>query len=282
MSIGYIKDNDTGAPNEYSYSVNLNTINSYTPKNNKCFCYPYNKIIIENNCGGRIVLKPELFDGLNRTNHNISIMYSYIVSANPSLFAFVKNYRKIPYNFDCCIAFNNFPAIPFSYELYSNWLAQNKNAITMNYINRDISMVSSLVSENVGGIVSGAFGMLSDYAKQSDLKNRGSVMNGIPQGNEILYSGGAGIFISQEIYKIEYIVMIDEFFNHYGYLVNETKVPTFHKRPNFDYIKTRDINIVGDIPQEDIEELENIFNDGVTVWHNINTYGDYNVNNAPT
>ena len=282
MSIGYIKDNDTGAPNEYQYSVNLNTISGYTPKNNKCFCYPYNAIILENNCGGRVVLKPELFDGLTRAQHNISILYTYIVSANPSLFAFVKNYRKIIYNFDCSIAFNNFPAIPFSYELYSNWLAHNKNAIAMNYISRDVGLFNSLLNHNAGGLVSGAIGMFSDYAGQLDLKNRGSVMNGVPQGNEILYSGGAGVFVSQETYKAEYITMVDDFFTHYGYAVNETKVPTFHKRPNFDYIKTRDINIVGDIPNEDIEELENIFNDGVTVWHNINTYGDYNVNNAPT
>lgn len=282
MSIGYIKDNDTGAPNEYQYSVNLNTISGYTPKNNKCFCYPYNAIVLENNCGGRVVLKPELFNGLTRADHNISIMYSFVVSANPSLFAFVKNYRNITYNFDCAIAFNNFPAIPFKYELYSNWLAQNKNAITMNYISRDIGMVSSLLNKSAGGLVSGAVGMFSDYANQLDLKNRGSVMNGVPQGNEILYSGGAGIFVSQECFKTEYISMVDDFFSHYGYLVNETKTPTFHKRPNYDYIKTRDINIVGDIPNEDIEEIENIFNDGVTIWHNANTYGDYDVNNAPT
>lgn len=281
MSIGYIKDNDTGAPNEYSYSVNLNTISGYTPKNNKCFCYPYNAIVLENNCGGRVVLKPELCDGLTRSNHNITIMYSYIVSANPSLFAFVKNYKNVTYNFEVSIAFNNFPAIPFSYELYSNWLAQNKNAITMNYINRGVGMATSLISENASGLIGGVLGTIGDYAREIDMKNRGSVMNGIPQGNEILYSGGAGIYISQETYKTEYITMIDEFFSHYGYLVNETKVPTFHKRPNYDYLKTRDINIVGDIPNEDIEELENIFNDGVTVWHNANTYGDYNVNNAP-
>ena len=281
MSIGYIKDNDTGAPNEFSYSVNLNTIDGYTPKNNKCFCYPYTAIVLENNCGGRVILKPELFDGLTRANHNISIMYTFIVGSNPSLFAFVKNYCKLIYNFDNSISFNNFPPVPFSYELYANWYAQNKTSSAMNYITKGVGIASNIFTDNVSGMVSGSLGVLGNYAKEIDLKNRGAVMNGVPQGNEILYSGGAGIFVSQEVYKAEYIHLIDDYFTHYGYQINETKTPSLHNRKNFDYIKTQDINIVGRIPQEDMNELKSLFNNGLTIWHNPATFGDFDVDNSP-
>ena len=151
----------------------------------------------------------------------------------------------------------------------------------MNYITKGVGIASNIFTDNVSGMVSGSLGVLGNYAKEIDLKNRGAVMNGVPQGNEILYSGGAGIFVSQEVYKAEYIHLIDDYFTHYGYQINETKTPSLHNRKNFDYIKTQDINIVGRIPQEDMNELKSLFNNGLTIWHNPATFGDFDVDNSP-
>ena len=45
-------------------------------------------------------------------------------------------------------------------------------------------------------------------------------------------------------------------------------------------IKTINANILGDIPQEDMQKLKNIFDNGVTFWHNANTFLDYSQNNS--
>jgi hypothetical protein len=58
-------------------------------------------------------------------------------------------------------------------------------------------------------------------------------------------------------------------------------MPDFNNRPNHNYIETRDIDISAAIPQDDLEEIKNMFNNGVTFWHNPNTFGDYTQNNAP-
>lgn len=64
-----------------------------------------------------------------------------------------------------------------------------------------------------------------------------------------------------------------------GYKVNTVEIPQLITRENWNYIKTIDINITGSIPQEHLEKIKNIFNTGVTLWHNDNV-GNYNRTNS--
>ena len=79
--------------------------------------------------------------------------------------------------------------------------------------------------------------------------------------------------------KQEYAKIIDDFFSMYGYKVNEVKIPNILGRTNWNYVKTIDCNLLGDIPQEDMQKLKDIFNSGVTFWHNPNTFLDYSQSN---
>ena len=65
----------------------------------------------------------------------------------------------------------------------------------------------------------------------------------------------------------------------YGYSTNTLKIPNLNNRPNWNYIKTIGINIVADIPQEDLQTIKNIFDNGVTLWHKPTTFLDYSQNN---
>lgn len=280
--IGYItdKNNDVGTQT-ISQSA---TISGYTPKNKKCFCYPYCMLVITNLSGEEKTLKWENFSYTNTalSSQTVELSVRRCVSQNPVYAVLPMDYEGITYNFNSLVQFNNFPQLPWNYDAYANWFALNSNSILFGFLSKGVSAATNAATENVSGAVSGGMSMLSDYLSLMDKKKQPEQTRGTVQGNLLLYLNHGGIYAQVVEAKTEYITMIDDFFTHYGYLVNETKTPTFHKRPNFDYIKTRDINIVGDIPQEDIEELENIFNSGVTVWHNANAYGDYDVNNAPT
>ena len=79
--------------------------------------------------------------------------------------------------------------------------------------------------------------------------------------------------------KQEYAKIIDDFFSMFGYKVNEVKIPNVTGRQNWNYVKTIDANILGDLPQEDMQKLKDIFNSGVTFWHNPNTFLDYSQSN---
>ena len=317
---GYLMPIYDETPIEYTFSVNLTSIDGYTPRNKKCFCYPYNQIKLTVNNGTEIVYKPELFSDLTPNaqtpNYNITVLYNFIYSLNPKICGYVKNYDGLErYQREMAI-FADFPQLSYKYDTYQNWLALNKNSLTMSFINKGIGLatevgtalasggalsVGSMASGSLstGDVVSGATGILgsiqgiaSQIAQIEDKKKQPNKTVGLPQGNEMLFSGSVGIYISQETCKAEYIHIIDDYFTRFGYQINETFEPEFTNRRSFDYLQTTGINITGkkesqqsiirhNIPDEDILELNAMFDKGITIWHNETTYGDYNVDNSP-
>ena len=80
----------------------------------------------------------------------------------------------------------------------------------------------------------------------------------------------------------EYARCIDDYFSMFGYKTNRVKIPNITGRTNWNYVKTLGCNIIGDVPQGDMQEIKSIFNNGVTLWHNPSTFMDYSQNNAIT
>lgn len=85
--------------------------------------------------------------------------------------------------------------------------------------------------------------------------------------------------ITRYTIKKEFAERIDKFFDMYGYLTNNVKIPNLNNRPNWNYIKTIGANIIGNIPQSDLQTLKNMFDNGITLWHNKDTFLDYSQNN---
>ena len=326
-SYGYAKDKVKIAPYEYNLTLNMRTIDGYTPRNKKCFCFPYNIVRVSTNNGNSVIYKPEYFSDLTWNDNDVTILYDFIFSLQPKLCSYVKGYRGLERYQREMIIYSAFPPIPYKTDTYATWQALNQNSLTQSYIEKGSELAIGLgsLALGVGGMASGAEALsnppmglganqfesyivnanreyesgkqktisgglsalgvgnsiASQMAKVEDMKNQPNHVVGLPQGNELLFSGAVGIYVSQETCRAEYIHMIDDYFTRYGYLINETQNTTITNRVNFDYIQTVECNIQGDIPQEDIDELEAIFNSGVTIWHNINTYGDYNVDNRP-
>lgn len=79
--------------------------------------------------------------------------------------------------------------------------------------------------------------------------------------------------------KRQFAERIDKYWDMYGYPTNELKIPNINNRPNWNYIKTAGINLLGDIPQDDLLIIEDLFNNGITLWHNPATFLDYAQNN---
>lgn len=280
MAIGYITDiNAEFARLQTKVNKNLKTIDGYTPKNNKCFCYPFNYLTLNNNSGVKVILKYELFNNTQSTT--ATIKYYPVVGNNPVLLCVPVNYKGQEKNFDNSVQFANFPPLPWSYDVFKNWAALNSNSIAMSFAQKGLSVASAASTGNIVGVIGGVTSTAAELANMADRQQQPDEMKGTPQGNALLYSGGAGVFARCECCKSEYISKVDDYFTRYGYLINEVKKPLLHNRKNFDYIQTRDIDITGAIPSDDLEELCNIFNNGVTIWHNPNTFGDYGVDNSP-
>lgn len=89
---------------------------------------------------------------------------------------------------------------------------------------------------------------------------------------------GNNIFSRYSI-KRQFAERIDNYWSMYGYLTNNLKIPNINNRPNWNYVKTLGMNITGEIPQDDLQSIKTMFDSGVTLWHNPQTFLDYSQNN---
>ena len=79
--------------------------------------------------------------------------------------------------------------------------------------------------------------------------------------------------------KREFAEKIDKYFDMYGYSTNKIKIPNLNTRSNWNYLKTVGINILAEIPELDLQRIKDMFNNGITLWHNPATFLDYSQNN---
>ena len=64
----------------------------------------------------------------------------------------------------------------------------------------------------------------------------------------------------------------------FGYKVNTLKVPETNSRESWNYVKTINISIAGNVPSNYMEQIKSMFNSGVTLWHG-DYIGDYGRSN---
>lgn len=191
---------------------------------------------------------------------------------------------------------------------------QNTTNNYMQGISSGLGAITSLLSLNFGGVVNGAMGVvqsginqhfntLSNNLNNSQLKEQNKLSNFevssmanakttdlINTPNSIKTTGNDTLFnlvnSNRKIDIIEfgldfrYKHRIYDYFVKYGYKVNKWEKINVNSRRYFNFIKTNTCNIVGDeIPHEYLEEIKDIFNRGVTIWHVDNgaNIGDYSV-----
>ena len=286
-----IPTNDRSVVMETSSNITpLSTIDGYTPRNNKLKIYPYSYFYLSNNCGSDVTFKYE--DFVNNT-----AKFKTIGSLTPgaSIKCVPINYKKLEdsnsstRSFNAGISVGKYPICSWSNDTYTNWLTSNSVNLGMQTTGGILGVVggAALIATGAGavtgiGMIAGGIGMIANSVKE-DYQH--SLTPDQASGNT---NSGDVTFSSHKIevvyYKMtirnEMAKIIDDFFTMYGYKVNSLKIPNITGRTNWNYVKTLQANIEGDIPEGDLNEIKSIFNNGITLWHNANTYLDYSQNNA--
>lgn len=129
----------------------------------------------------------------------------------------------------------------------------------------------------------------SQQAKIADISNTPANIQGL--GNSTIFESNNainGVFLVFKQAKEEYMKKCQQFFHMFGYKTNNlidlsVNKNCFHSRKCWNYVETENIKIVGHINSTDMQELKQIFNTGVTLWH-LDTsggilVGDYSQNN---
>ena len=281
-----------------------NSLNGYTPRNQKLRTYPYMYLGFNPNNGSTKLYRYENFVEGTPIFKIISE-----VNPNPTVCFIPQNYRGLVGDSLSDLAtMNGYPTLSSRNDYYNSWLAQNSEIISLqmqqeqyNYeigqyqtgLNMLGSMGSTLagnvggVGDFVGGIMSLAQNdvnhdfyikqQMAQIEKQSLLPDKANLSSS--NATLIGYNLVDKNIFTRYTIKYQFAERIDKYFDMYGYLTNKVKIPNINNRPNWNYVKTIGINLLGDIPQEDLALIKSYFDNGITLWHNPQTFLDYSQNN---
>lgn len=272
------------------------SLNGYTPKNNKLYCFPYNYFYISNNVGTDIEFHYEDFI-------NNGAIFKTIGTITPgcSIKCFPLNYKKLADTSTSMNSFNygisgpKYPICSWTTDVYTNWLTQNGvniagielNAAQKGYIGGGLMAglgIAQMLTGNpyaIGTLAQGA-GMIANTMQEN---YRHSLTPDAARGNinsgDITFSAGN---MDMPIYKMsiraEIAQSIDNYFSMFGYKVNIVKVPNITGRAYWNYVKCIGANIEGLIPEFYLDELKSMFNAGITLWHDPTKFLDYSQTNS--
>ena len=253
------------------------SFSGFSPKNNKCFVYPYNYLLVSNNIGNHNIYKYENFGG---SNADFKVEVAISVGCSGRLVP--KSYKGKIQDDDEALPLAKYPTCGWSTDAYTNWLTQNAVNMPLKIVDTILSPIQGLFSG--GNAFSATTDTLNKVGNVIDNFYQGSLLpniEGTQNTSDVNYSAGRNTFTFRCMRcKNEYLETIDNYFSMFGYKVNVVKVPNIYGRQNWNYVKTIDCNITGDIPQIELQEIKEMFDSGLTLWHNASTFLDYSQSNT--
>lgn len=273
----------------------------YTPKNKKCYTYPYSYMVITNNKGDeRTLLWEQSASKSADGRQQLRIQISSAVAPTCEIGARPMNYMGKEVNYDEGVLLNDFPMPSWSENTFERWWAVNKYQFMYNTVSDAINTVVGAMkagltggigmSESVSlGAANAGLGVVDnivEYGTRQRAPNKGKgnmSSSGLP-----IVEGRIGFSMYSMGSKPEYIKIIDEYFSMFGYKICRLKTPNIKAvakselRPQWNYIKTATCIIDNlNAPAEIDEQLQSIYNSGITFWMNPNNVGKYNLDNGP-
>ena len=301
LKFGLIYDSDEYLDLHTTPNINSPTqIDGYTPKNNKLFIGDYNYLLVSNNMGQDYIYKYEDF-----VTNVAKFKVVGTICIGGSIKAIPMNYKELVddeaesmYSWPYGITIGKYPTCSWITDPYVNWLTQNSVNIMGHEFrnpNQELGILSAFTGSllMVSGIGAGiGAGMLAGGAMsvfnslqqnyQHDkvpLQAQGSVGTG-----DITYSAG---HLYVPAYKMtirqQYARSIDEFFTRFGYKTNRLKLPNQTGRRYFNYVEIGKSEIIGypnnkGCPADVMEDINNIYRSGITLWHDHSRIGNYDDN----
>ena len=252
---------------------------NFKPKNNKLYTYPYSYMLMSNHSGSEVVYRYEDFQN-NSGNIDITFKVLAVITPGMSIKAIPELYRNEMTNYLDGITCGKLPILSWNSDVYTNWLTQNGLNNTVNIVLSAASTIASAGGGNVTGAISGLQGVNNTIGERTRESYAPDQARGNTNNGDVNFSSGMCGFRAYFMsVKPQFGRIIDEYFSKYGYATNRIKVPKLHTRRNWNYIKTIDCDFTGDIPQEDMQKIKDIFNRGITFWHNANNFLNYSSNN---
>ena len=186
-----------------------------------------------------------------------------------------------------------FPTFSWSGDAFTNWLTQNAVNIAVGIgsglVNTAVGAATGAANGGAIGGLQGAIGGLQNTlgAVTNALTSavaasfEPNISKGNTNGGDVTFSSNTLTFHFYKMtVKPEYAKIIDDYFTMFGYKVNRVKVPNISGRKRWNYVKTIDCNIDGNIPQDDLNKIREMFDNGITFWKNASEIENYSLDNT--
>lgn len=264
-------------------------IDGYKPKNKKLYTYPFNFFHVDNGNGKSLELRYEFFEDLK----------PYLVSKSTitqpvQVALWPAGYKNAGSRADGSLVsdaplhtesleLQGYPMCSWNVDSYKAWVAQNSVPLALGSAAQlgQMGIAATFSTNPTASLLTGSIGLAANLLSQTysasiaaDM-SKGSQNNGgvnCAAGYQTFYGGRASI-------TGDMARRIDQFFDYYGYQVNELDIPNLTARPHWTYLKLATCVVTGSVPNDSMEKIIDIYKQGVTIWRNGNEVGDYSLDN---
>ena len=273
------------APASYTvtFAKNYSDIDGYVPKNKKLFTYPYNFLYSTNFQGNGTAFPYEYF-----RDSSCKFNITGDMSCNPSCILSPMNYKGASTNYDEKMVITGFPQLAYSVDSFKAWLAQNASSLGVSALGNTIGatgvealLFAGAVSNPIGAAVAASVAIASTLAQVTQAYVRPNQADGGAGSQTMAALRLIDFGIMNKHIRAEFARIIDDYFNMFGYATHRVKVPNRSSRPHWNYVKTIGCVATGSVPGDDMREICNIYNNGITFWKNGNNVGNYSLDNRP-
>lgn len=294
------------------------TLDGYQPHNNKCFTGQFNYIYATNNAGSDVQYRYEDFRGTPIFTTRGVLEQGGAIKCSPDNSKVSQYWNGTVMKGDGWNEGLNgakFPQLSWLSDYYLNWEAVNGKNIEVQTTLSAIGFASDVLSGgllspatqnaqmrdtavqrgrfpdeepripvNGAGIVGSITNFASGIASTMQSIKQAKIVPPQAKGNTV----GGYLQFSHDMCKFtfrkmsvraEFARAIDSWFDMFGYKVNRLGKPLSNHRQNWWYTKTIGANIDGNIPNEDMQIIKSIYNNGITYWKNPANIKDYSVSN---
>ena len=268
----------------YKIAVPTRVGMSYTPRNKKLLTFPYCYFNISNNAGTTVSYCYEDFDGQPSFDMDGVLTNGCATKLYPTNYKnmthFSGDIQDNPYEFGVTGA--KYPSISWNSDAYTNWLTQNAVNIGIGIGGTALSTVAGVATGNYVGatasLLSGVSSAVSQFYEASLIPNQASGNTNVGDLDFTKHKNKFTVFPMS--IKPQYAQVIDDYFDLVGYKTCRVKVPNTAHRQQWWYTKTINVNIVGNVPNDEMNKIKDAYNNGLTFWRNPANFLNYSLSNG--
>lgn len=264
-------NDNTGIELEYSFDFSISDTDPLM-KYKKSLTFPYAKLVVmDKTTNQSIELCPEKFDS---TIAKFKIQVN--ICETPSYKIIPMNYCGELMSYRNALVVRCNTSLPVLNNSYAKYMMMNSETNGLRMLSAGGGIASSLLTMNGQGIGSGIMEVANVVAQQNQASKQPNQVSSFTDGamERILFNNGVKftLFTMDNFHQD----MALNFWKMYGYPVKSLALPLTYTEKTYRYMKLIKPNIEGDkIPSQDMREIEQVFEKGVTIWQTPMMYKKY-------